>query len=201
LILIIVGILIALYPLYTNLKAYYQQTILEKELNSQISAIEPTSADQSSTESPVIEDTTTAAETKPQTVQPKKINAMMRIEIPNIHLSSIVVVGTSKYMLSYGPGWYEESAYPGEGNTAIAAHKDMYGSWFRNLYKLNPGNQIYLTYKGKKYIYFVEKVYPITTNDWSVIAPTEEPVLTLTTCYTKTERLACRAVLKEIQEI
>lgn len=194
--LIIIGILICLYPLYTNLKAYYLQTMLEKELNSQIATIDQTSVDPANTESPVVENTTPAVEPAPQ----RKIDAMMIIKIPDIHVSAVVVRGTSQASLADGPGWYDASALPGKGNTAIAAHKNMYGSWFRNIHKLQAGDLIYITYKNKIYTYSVKTVTPIATNDWSVIAPTEDAVLTLTTCYTKTERLAVRAALMEISE-
>ncbi|HWP80525.1 MAG TPA: class D sortase [Candidatus Acidoferrum sp.] len=116
----------------------------------------------------------------------------MKLEIPSIGLSCVVVPGTSKEALSAGPGWYEGSARPGEGNTAIAGHEHL---WFKKLRTLKPGDEIALTCNGIKYIYIVESVFPIAVNDWSVIAPTDKPVLTLTTCFDKTHRLACRAVI------
>jgi len=203
-ILIIVGILVCLYPLYTNLKSYYEQTQLEKELAGQIAVIEETGTGEATgTESPVVENSVTEGNT-PAPAKPvasPRPKALMRLEIPDIRISAIVVSGTSQWSLAYGPGWYEQSALPGEGNTAIAGHKNMYGSWFRNVHKLQPGSLIYITYNSKKYTYSVEKVFPIVTNDWSVISRTEEPVLTLTTCYSDTERMACRAALKEVKEI
>lgn len=203
--------MVCLYPLFTSLNSFTAQKELEKELAQQIAFRENSAFEETAQEeSPLIERQTNSAlttenkATSNQAGQPVKaqrqVKAMMRLEIPDIGLSSIVVSGTSQSALYDGPGWYEESAYPGEGNTAIAGHNNMYGSWFRNIKKLQPGNQIYLSYKGKRYTYSVEKVYPIATNDWSVIAPTKEIVLTLTTCYTKTERLVCRAVLKDSTE-
>jgi sortase A len=209
-ILVITGIMLSLYPLYTSLNSFNEQRKLEKELAAQTSRVEePTEEEVTLGESPLIEEISsgTSATENPQGSNqapalqaPKKVKALMRMEIPQIGLATIVVAGTSPAALKDGPGWYEQSAYPGEGNTAIAGHKNMYGSWFRNIHKLQPGNLIRITYQGKKYTYTVEKVSPIATDDWSVIAPTKEAVLTLTTCYTKTERLACRAVLQEITE-
>ncbi|HWQ50524.1 MAG TPA: sortase [Terriglobales bacterium] len=128
----------------------------------------------------------------PVSPSPDEVIVSMELEIPSIGLSCMVVPGTSKEALSAGPGWYEGSARPGEGNTAIAGHEHL---WFKKLRTLKPGDEIVLTCNGKKYIYIVESVFPIAVNDWSVIAPTESPVLTLTTCLDKTHRLACRAVM------
>lgn len=209
--------MVSLYPLFTSLNAHYEQSKLEKELASQIAQAETTDTqDPGQSESPIVENqvrtsSATLNTTENQELQPpvpakpveptKEIKALMRLEIPSIRLSSIVVKGTTPRSLSQGPGWYEESVYPGEGNTAIAAHNNMYGSWFRNIKKLQAGSEIFITYKGKKYTYSVLKVFPIAINDWSVIAPTSDVVLTLTTCHTATERLACRAVLKGTSEI
>lgn len=218
LLLIALGIVVCLYPLFTSLNSHYEQKKLEKELEEQIATIDNSSSEETTQEeSPLVErqiDGTSSSGndgTANQTAQPaqpaqpakpaRQVKAMMRLEIPDIHLSTIVVSGTSQNALYDGPGWYEESAYPGKGNTAIAGHNNMYGSWFRNIKKLQPGNEIYISYKGKKYTYTVEKVFPIATNDWSVITPTKDSVLTLTTCHTKTERLACRAVLTATTEI
>lgn len=204
-ILVIMGIMVCLYPLFTSLRSYYEQGRLEKELEQQASPVPAPPVE----ESGQIENNPTVSEdagnkssagtpvSARPTVQAVQAEAMMRLEIPAINLSTIVVSGTSQEDLNKGPGWYKQSAYPGRGNTAIAGHKNMYGSWFRSVHKLQPGNEIYLTYKGKKYTYIVQRVFPIAINDWSVIARTKEPVLTLTTCYSKTERLACRAVLKK----
>ncbi|UWG96984.1 class E sortase [Dehalobacter sp. DCM] len=194
--LIIIGILVCLYPLYTNVKAYYLQAQLEKELNAQIAAVDQTDTEAATTESPVVENTAPVKVQAP----PRKIDAMMFIDIPDINISAVVVRGTTQASLADGPGWYVESALPGKGNTAVAGHKNMYGSWFRNLYKLQAGDPIYITYKTKVYTYLVETVKPIAINDWSLIEPTEENVLTLTTCHTKTERLAVRAELEKITD-
>jgi sortase A len=109
-----------------------------------------------------------------------------------------VLRGTTTEILNKGPGWYEESALPGQGNTAIAGHRTMHGAWFRHLDSLNTGDEIKLTFDGWVYNYTVEKVFPISNNDWSVINPTAYPALTLTTCHpvgSAAQRLVVRAAL------
>lgn len=120
------------------------------------------------------------------------------IEIPAINLYAAVLRGTSTDILNRGPGWYEESALPGQGNTAIAGHRTMYGAWFRHVDALQEDDEINLAFDGWVYKYGVERIFPIANNDWSVIAPTDYPTLTLTTCHpvgSAAQRLVVRAKL------
>jgi sortase A len=129
---------------------------------------------------------------------PKNDIGFALLEIPAIDLSVTVVKGTSKYALAKGPGWYEQSALPGKGNTAIAGHRNVGGSWFRNLDRLKEGDLVTLTYKDKKYNYKVEKTFVVSKSDWSIIEPTDEPVLTLMTCHplgSTEQRIVIRATL------
>jgi len=109
--------------------------------------------------------------------------AIMAIEIGKINLKAAVVRGTDPGQLKKAPGFYPESQLPGEGNTAIAAHRTTYGAWFRDLDQLEPDDLITITYQGKEYKYRVERVFIIAKNDWSVIDDVEYPCLTLTACH------------------
>lgn len=125
-----------------------------------------------------------------------------RISLPTIRSRAIVLYGTDLGTLSQGPGFYEIAPLPGEpGNVSIAGHRTLYGAWFRHVDKLEHGDPIYLDYMGKQYEYAVEKVWPIRANDWSVVAPTEESVLTLTACHpvgSARARIAVRAKLVNV---
>lgn len=208
-ILIVVGISVCLYPFFTYVYAQYEQSKLQLEdpvvsledfeENIPVSGPENGGTElelDNTFEEPVPEQEPVIEQPKPDVVEPEPIKAMMLLEIPSINISVMVLKGTSQDVLAKGAGWYEQSALPGEGNTAIAAHNNIYGSWFRNVHKLKDGDEIIITYQNKKYVYIVDSVFPIATNDWSVIASTDSPALTLTTCYTKTQRLACRGYLK-----
>lgn len=202
-ILIMVGISVSLYPFFTYVHAQYEQSKLHLEnpivsldtFELKIPLSEPEDQIKSEMIDP-FEDHPLPEQTKPDVVEPGPIKAMMRLEIPSINISVMVLKGTSQDVLAKGAGWYERSTLPGLGNTAIAAHNNMYGSWFRNVHKLKDGDELIITYQNERYVYIVDSVFPIDTNDWSVIASTESPALTLTTCHTKTQRLACRAYLK-----
>jgi len=189
-ILIIAGVLLMLYPLFTFLYSYYGQYRLK-------TAYELSQQQQETTTEEEQDPAITGG--PPSLSFPKDGNFTgAMIEIPAIKLSAVVQRGTSSDILNRGPGWYEQSALPGQGNTAIAAHRTMYGSWFRHLDSLNAGDDIDLTFDGWVYHYKVEKVFPIANNDWSVIDPTDAPTLTLTTCHpvgSAAQRLVVRAAL------
>lgn len=104
------------------------------------------------------------------------------LRIPAIELSALVLCGTSQEILKQGLGWYENSALPGEGNTAIAGHRTMHAGLFRNLNKLKAGDLIYLEFAGYVYRYRVANLYQVEYTDWSVIEPCDYIALTLTTC-------------------
>ncbi|HEX6989691.1 MAG TPA: sortase [Bacillota bacterium] len=120
-----------------------------------------------------------------------------RIIIPDAGVDAEVVDGTTPEHLARGPGVYPEGSLPHlGGNVAIAGHRTTYGAWFRHLDRLEKGDIIHLIYDGSMYRYEVERVWVIAYNDWSVIAPTGEHVLTLTTCHppgSSAYRLAVRA--------
>lgn len=121
------------------------------------------------------------------------------IRIPKIKVRAIVLYGTSLRTLAQGPGFYEVGALPGNpGNVAIAGHRTTYGAWFRHVDQLEQGDLIELTFQGAEYRYAVERVWVIAANDWSVVAPTEKPALTLTACHppgSAAYRIAVRANL------
>lgn len=123
------------------------------------------------------------------------------IHIPSIDVRAIVLYGTSLRILAQGPGFYEVGVLPGQrGNVAIAGHRTTYGAWFRHVDKLKAGDEIELYFQGVKYRYAVERVWVIASNDWSVVAPTENSMLTLTACHppgSAAYRIAVRARLIE----
>lgn len=178
-IILVTAAVVALYPLLTDFYAWYQQSQLSKQYHANVNiGFDSVAAAPGRNESPAID--------------PELVWAML--EIPDIDVESPVVKGTSQELLAKAPGWYTETALPGEGNTAIAGHHTMYGATFRNLAKLKPGSTITLIYDQRTYRYRVQEVALISSNDWSVIRDVGYPALTLTTCTGNDEkRLAVRA--------
>jgi sortase A len=108
-------------------------------------------------------------------------DTLVRITIPKINVDAIVVEGTTGKQLMRGPGHIRSSAYPGEqGNVVISAHRDTF---FRHLVELKNGDQIQLQRGGTTYTYEVTGKKITDPNDISVIQQTDEPRLTLITCY------------------
>lgn len=157
------GVILILYPLLTDFYAWYEQNSLKEEiLNNQ--SIQPDDMDVSS--GSAVSDFDGAL-----------------LEIPSLDLSVPVQEGTTQEQLAVSPGRYTESALPGEGNTAIAGHRTMYGGPFRHLAELSPGDKINLIFNGEMYEYEVEDLYTVENNDWSIIDPCGYSALTLTTCH------------------
>ncbi|MCR6544761.1 sortase [Dehalobacterium formicoaceticum] len=161
-----------LYPFFTSIYSRIGQWYLTEE-DVPFQDTEYPGLIDSGQEPPAIE------EKEPTQLEKQMI---MKLEIPAINLAVGVVQGTRPKDLRIGPGWYQESALPGKGNTAIAGHLNIYGSWFRNLDKLQEGDVINLTYQGNTYVYQTEKVFSIASDDWTVIQPRGYNALTLTTC-------------------
>ena len=104
-----------------------------------------------------------------------------RIDIPRLDLSAVVFEGTSDDTLARGVGHLRGSAEPGErGNLVLAGHRDTF---FRHIYELNKGDQIQVRRNGRTYTYEVTGRKVVMPEDISVIKPTNNPQLTLITCY------------------
>lgn len=106
---------------------------------------------------------------------------LTRLQIPKIQVDAIVVEGASRRELSEGPGHMKQTAQPGEiGNAVITAHRDTF---FRHIYELNKGDQIQVRRSGRTFTFEVTGRKIVMPEDISVIKPTNDPQLTLITCY------------------
>ena len=87
------------------------------------------------------------------------------LEIPDIDLKKGVYYIDSKYNnVKYNIQILEESSVPDVelGNVILASHNgNSKVSFFRKLYKLSVGDEIYIYYNGIKYIYKLDSVYDI----------------------------------------
>jgi len=180
----LVGAAVAAQPYYTDLQADRDQEQLARELKSE-KAKEAFQKNELAVGTPVT-----------------------RIRIPKLGVDTVVVEGTSKEALDAGSGHYSESAIPGQpGNVAIAGHRVTYGKPFHDLDQLAEGDRAFLDTPVGSYVYEMvpsfgghANPWVIAPDDWSVIAPTPEPMLTLTTCHPKgsaRQRLVARLRLVE----
>ena len=125
-------------------------------------------------------------------------DSLTRIKIPALNLDTVVVEGVTPSALRAGAGHYPQTPLPCEsGNVSIAGHRTTYGRPFGNIDQLKPGDTIELTTPIGGCVYQVAKdPFVVAPSDMSVIDPTGERSLTLTTCHPKgsaAQRLIVRA--------
>jgi sortase A len=114
-------------------------------------------------------------------------DSLTRIKIPKLGVDVVVVEGTSASALKAGAGHYPQTPLPCEtGNMAIAGHRTTYGKPFANLDKLGPGDLVILETPIGACTYEVARApFVVSNKDFSVIQPTADRTLTLTTCHPK----------------
>lgn len=134
--------------------------------------------------------TTTSTTSTTTTVAPVAIvegDPVAIIDIPRIGLRKFVVAGVEPADLKKGPGHYPSTVMPGErGNAGIAGHRTTYGSPFRQLDELEPGDEVSVTVlTGETFVYRVTGSIIVEPSD-SWVLDTNDPevaTLTLTTCH------------------
>ncbi|MEJ2604385.1 MAG: class D sortase [Gammaproteobacteria bacterium] len=103
------------------------------------------------------------------------------LRIPAIDLTVPVFEGTSELVLNRGVGRIEGTARLGsDGNVGIAGHRDGY---FRGLKDLQPGSVIEVETLEGPAVYRVSDITIVYPEDVYVLDPTDEPAITLVTCY------------------
>jgi sortase A len=125
-------------------------------------------------------------------------DSLTRIKIPALGLDTVVVEGITPSALRAGAGHYPQTPLPCEGgNVAIAGHRTTYGRPFANVDQLKPGDTIELTTPIGGCVYQVSRApFVVAPSELSVIDPTPDRSLTLTTCHPKgsaAQRLIIRA--------
>ncbi len=104
-----------------------------------------------------------------------------RLEIPRIGVSAIVRDGDDDATLAVAVGRVPGTARPGErGNMALAGHRD---SFFRALRNVELDDAVSFQTVGRRYEYRVDNIEIVGADETRVLDPTDDPVLTLVTCY------------------
>jgi sortase A len=104
-----------------------------------------------------------------------------RLEIPRIHLSAIVVEGDDEATLEKAVGHLPDTALPWEGsNSVLAGHRD---GLFRPLRDVRAGDVVRLTTPRGVFSYRVREAFVTGPDNLGVLAPSDDPELTLVTCY------------------
>ena len=123
----------------------------------------------------------------------EKINYIAILKIPKIKLER-GLVDPKSYLnnINYNIEILKESSMPDEvnGNVILAAHSgNARISYFRNLDKLNIGDEISIDYKSNIYKYRVSDIYLIDKNGTAeIIRNINKSTLTLITCKHNTKK-------------
>lgn len=181
--LITAGVVVLLFVVYglvgTNVAEAHNQDQLRKAFSA-INPASPTAA--ASSDSPAIDTSSGGLKALGLPVAPPS-GAVAHLVIPKISVDKIVVEGVELADLQKGPGHYPGTPLPGEpGNAAIAGHRTTFGAPFYRLNELNPGDDIFVTTQAGSFRYQVINTMVVSPSDVSVLAPSTENHLTLTTC-------------------
>lgn len=116
-----------------------------------------------------------------QIKQPRVGQVIGSLWIPKLKRTIDIIEGTEAKQLKRGVGHYLGSVLPGvSDNSVLAGHRD---SVFRNLGNLKLGDLLHVRTDYGKFVYEVHKIRIVDGNDKTVIVPTDDAVLTLSTCY------------------
>jgi LPXTG-site transpeptidase (sortase) family protein len=89
--------------------------------------------------------------------------------------------GATDRNLLLGPAWVEGSVHPGEnGNCIIAGHRDTHFGVLRTVHN---GDEIAVERGGQTFRYRVTEIRIVSAAEDKFYRPTEQPALTLVTCY------------------
>lgn len=175
---IVAGIVLALWPLGQSVYAQWNQKQLQAEWKQKTQNYKGVR--------------TSTRKTKPQSSRPKPQAPLpkwpdTRLVIPDADVDVVVLDGWDDKTLRRAPSHRRGSANPGQpGNCVIAGHRNVYGSYFYKVDSLLAGAPIELRTPDETYYYRVISVAAVSETDTSVLQPPSEPgaapLLTLVTC-------------------
>lgn len=164
---------------------YYNQVVsIADEIEEKEETV-PEVKQEEDDKSNVVNNTTTT--TKKKTTTDISRLYVGTLNIPKINLQRGFFDINSKYNnVNKNIYVHPSSSYPNSmnGNLILAAHSGTSSiSYFKNLYKLQPNDDIYVNYKTKEYHYKIKKIYKVEkTGTVSIQRNKNVSTLTLITC-------------------
>ena len=111
-------------------------------------------------------------------------DAVGRLRIDRIGLSSVVIEGTNADDLRRGPGHYPATPFPGQrGTVGIAGHRTTYGAPFRRIDKVRRGDEIVVTMPYGRFTYRAERTRIVKPTDVWVTQRVSYDRLILSACH------------------
>lgn len=122
------------------------------------------------------------------------------LSIPAIGLDEAIREGVDLSVLDRGVSHWSGTADPGApGNMVLAGHRTTHTAPFRDLDRLRPGDEIYVTsIDGRVATYRVAETTIVSPQDIWIVEPTDTPMLTMFACHPKgsaRQRIVVRADL------
>jgi sortase A len=103
------------------------------------------------------------------------------ITLESLGISWPIIEGTEEDQLSQGVGHYIGSVLPGiNDNSILSGHRSTV---FGRLGELKKGDRILVETSVGTFVYVIIEFKVVDRADQTVIQPTDDPTLTLTTCY------------------
>jgi sortase A len=113
--------------------------------------------------------------------KPKVGDVIGTLSIPSIKSFEAIIEGTGTKELKRGVGHYAGSVIPGvSDNSVLSGHRDTV---FRKLGDVKIGDLITVKNDYGTFVYEVHRIRIVKANDRTVIVPSDDPILTLSTCY------------------
>jgi sortase A len=129
-------------------------------------------------------------------------DAIGRVVIDRIGLNVVLIQGTDTASLQKGPGHYEYTPLPGQGETVgIAGHRTTYLAPFRHINDIQDGDEIRVEMPYGTFTYTVTHHKIVDPSDVQIVDPVGYEQLVLTAChpvYSAAERWAVFARLTGI---
>lgn len=124
-------------------------------------------------------------------------NSIAVLQIPSQGIKGIVKEGTDNQTLKNYIGMFKGAAMPGQvGNFSVAAHNNIYTEIFRNLNKVNIGDEVKVTTKTATYVYKIISKQTVTPTSIEVINNSDKREITLITCnYNASARIVLKGEL------
>ncbi|MDQ3320715.1 MAG: sortase, partial [Actinomycetota bacterium] len=133
--------------------------------------------------------------------------AVGRLKIKKIDLNTVVVQGTDEGTLTKGPGHYSQTPLPGQkGNwtVGIAGHRTTYDAPFRNIDKLERGDNVVFSTPYGRFTYAIEGTEIVDAAETGVFVPKGYDRIALTAChplYSAAQRIIAYGKLKKSEPL
>jgi sortase A len=112
---------------------------------------------------------------------PEKGDKVGTITLESLDLSWPIFEGTQEAQLSQGVGHYIGSVLPGVVDNAIlSGHQSTV---FSRLGELEKGDRVLIETDAGIFVYVITRFEVVDRSDQTVIQPSDDAILTLTTCY------------------